>query len=130
MVLTGCVVPGKRLGRTLGFPTANILPDDPNVSAQLPENGVYFGKITLEDGTVYPCVLNQGRHPTVPEGPPTIEAHLLDYRGDLYGAHVTLAYGQQLRPERRFENVEALREQIARDVRRARKLLGRKEEKG
>lgn len=117
MRLEGRVVRGKQLGRTLGYPTANI---EAEVSpAELPENGVYAAWFEL-DGRRLPCVLNQGRHPTVPEGPPTIEAHILDFTGDIYGRRVAVEYLRFLRPERRFPSLEALKAQIDADGRAAR----------
>ena len=113
MKIAGIVAEGKRVGRTLGFPTANIHPDT-NMHAP-DKNGVYVARIALADGSLLPCVLNQGRHPTLPEGASTIEAHILDYTGDLYGQHVQIEYLEFLRPEIRFESIEALRTQIAKD---------------
>ena len=114
MIVKGRIVHGKQLGRTLGFPTANLQPDHmPEVP---PQNGVYAAWLYLEEGKLrLPCVLNQGRHPTAPEGPPTIEAHVLDFSGDLYGQRASVEYLRFLRPERKFDSLEALREQIARD---------------
>ncbi len=118
MRIRGIVSGGKRIGRRLGFPTANISPDGGAFPAV--ENGVYIARIHLEDGRALPCVLNQGTHPTLPEGPPTIEAHILDFDGDLYGQHVAIDYLAFLRPEIRFESVDQLRREIARDEERAR----------
>lgn len=115
MTITGIVERGKRLGRQLGFPTANISPVG-NTPA-LPANGVYAAAIRLEgEAAPRPCMLNQGVHPTVPEGKPTIEAHLLNYKGDLYGRRVQVEYLHFLRPERRFEDLDALRAQLQRDL--------------
>jgi len=114
MEIRGTVVPGKKIGRTLGFPTANILPDDP--MPNLPQNGVYAGRIVFETGKTCTCVLNQGKHPTLPDGPSTIEAHILGFAGDLYGTKVTLVYEKFLRPEKAFNDVFALRRQIAQDI--------------
>ncbi|NLD58765.1 MAG: FMN adenylyltransferase [Clostridiales bacterium] len=121
MHITGIVSEGKRIGRRLGFPTANILPDPESPPPK--RNGVYIASIALEDGRTLPCILNQGRHPTLPEGAPTIEAHVLDFDGDLYGQRVEVLYLKYLRPERRFESPEALRSQIASDETRAREWL-------
>lgn len=114
MALIGIVEHGKQLGRRLGFPTANIRPEgDPT----LPANGVYAATVLIEgEADPRPCMLNQGKHPTVPEGKPTIEAHLLDYDGDLYGKRLRVEYLHFLRPERAFESLEALREQLAQDL--------------
>ncbi|HIR06669.1 MAG TPA: riboflavin kinase [Candidatus Pullichristensenella stercoripullorum] len=118
MQITGVVAAGKRIGRTLGFPTANILPDE---GCALPsQNGVYAALLTLADGRALPCVLNKGRHPTLPEGAATVEAFVLDFTGDLYGQRVRVDFLAFLRPETRFPDKEALRAQIARDTENAR----------
>ncbi|NLI21042.1 MAG: hypothetical protein GX418_05780 [Clostridiales bacterium] len=110
--IAGATVRGKRLGTELGFPTANL--DYPPGSV-LPPNGVYVAQATVE-GRRYAAILNQGRHPTAPEGRATIETHLLDYAGgDLYGRHLTLCYLHYLRPERRFASLEALKAQLCAD---------------
>ena len=118
MQITGVVAAGKRIGRTLGFPTANILPDE---GCALPsQNGIYAALLTLADGRALPCVLNKGRHPTLPEGAATVEAFVLDFTGDLYGQRVRVDFLAFLRPETRFPDKEALRAQIARDTENAR----------
>ena len=118
MQITGVVAAGKRIGRTLGFPTANILPDE---GCALPsQNGVYAALLTLADGRALPCVLYKGRHPTLPEGAATVEAFVLDFTGDLYGQRVRVDFLAFLRPETRFPDKEALRAQIARDTENAR----------
>lgn len=118
MTFSGRVEHGKQLGRQLGFPTANIHPE---ASASLPENGVYAAYVWLEgEDAPRPCMLNQGVHPTVPDGKPTIEAHLLDYRGDLYDRRVRVEYLHFLRPERRFDGLDALKAQLSRDLDKAR----------
>lgn len=116
-VLEGEVVSGKRLGRTIGFPTANMAVE----RATPTRAGVYYGRCEL-DGRAYRVILNIGVHPTVPEGPPTVEAHLIDYEGDLYGRRISVALKKFLRGERKFESLEALREQLARDQAAARAL--------
>ena len=118
MRISGIVEGGKHIGRTLGFPTANIAPDAGSV---LPEqNGVYAALLTLADGRALPCVLNKGRHPTLPEGAATVEAFILDFNGDLYGQRVHVDFLAFLRTETRFADKEALRAQIARDAQNAR----------
>ena len=123
MIITikGKVVSGKHIGTGLGFPTANVAPDS---EYELPENGVYAARIFIS-GSESPmdCVLNQGRHPTLPEGEPTIEAFILDFSGDIYGADVTVEYVEFIRGEVRFLNIEELKMQIARDVETARNIL-------
>lgn len=119
MEIAGIVEKGKQLGRTLGFPTANIRL---NGTYQLPENGVYQAAMWIQD-MEWPlaCMLNQGHHPTAPEGKPTIEVHILNFDGDIYGKPVRVRYVGFLRPERRFESLEGLKQQLTRD--RAETLL-------
>jgi riboflavin kinase/FMN adenylyltransferase len=115
------VVAGRRLGRALGFPTANI-----DVSSlELPPWGVYAARAILQ-GTRQRAVVNLGRKPTVEGGgaAPLLEVHLLDIHPDLYGCELEVELVRMLRPERRFPSIEALREQIARDAEAARELLG------
>ena len=121
MLITGVVSAGKHIGRTLGFPTANIVPDE---GCALPrENGVYAAVLSLADGRALPCVLNKGRHPTLPEGAATVEAFIFDFDGDLYGQRVSVDLRAFLRPETRFADTEALRAQIAKDAENARAWL-------
>ena len=110
-VLKGCVVTGKQLGRTIGFPTANI-----DVKGEICcRRGVYFG-ISEINGEKYRVILNIGAHPTVPEGAPTVEAHLIGYSGDLYGRRIAVRLEKFLRAERKFESLDALKEQLRRDT--------------
>jgi len=114
MEIEGLVVRGKGAGTGLGFPTANIA---------LPEGwalpyGVYAARVAL-DGEVHRAVLNVGRHPTLPEGAPAMEIHLIGFDGDLYGRILRVQIGRFLRAETRFPSVEALRVQIRRDVEQA-----------
>ena len=114
MRMTGVIIHGKHLGRTIGYPTANLLPDDP--APVLGPNGVYAARIRIEGyPEPLPCMLNQGRHPTVPEGPATIEAHILGFHDDIYGLRAEVEYLQFLRPEVRFPSLDALKAQLARD---------------
>ena len=116
--LSGKVEGGKQLGRTMGFPTANVaLPKH----KALPAFGVYDCWLETVDGTYHPAVGNVGRHPTLPEGNVTVEAHVLSEEPlDLYGQHVRLRFMRFQRAEKRFDSKEALQEQIARDVEDAR----------
>jgi riboflavin kinase/FMN adenylyltransferase len=116
----GVIVEGKRRGRELGFPTANLETGNELV----PPNGVYATIMTI-DGVVHGGVTNIGMRPTFGETVPTIETHVLDYSGNLYGHTVRLAFVQRLRDERRFEDVDALRAQIDADKRRAERLFTR-----
>jgi len=117
--LEGEVVHGDGRGRTIGFPTANI-----NVWAEqmLPQNGVYAGWAHLNDET-FMAVANVGNRPTFNGTTITVEAYLLDFDRDIYGQHLCFDFVAYLRPELRFESVEALVEQIERDVIRGREIL-------
>jgi riboflavin kinase/FMN adenylyltransferase len=115
----GRVVAGKRRGRELGFPTANLETDN----ELLPPNGVYATMTTI-DGIVHPSITNVGLRPTFGDTTKTtVEAYVLGFHGDLYGRQVRLAFVQRLRDERKFEDVDALRAQIEADVRRAERLF-------
>ena len=116
----GAIVEGRKRGRELGFPTANLQTENELV----PPNGVYATIMTI-DGVVHGGVTNIGMRPTFGETTPTIETHVLDYSGNLYGHSVRLAFVQRLRDERRFEDVDALRAQIDADKRRAERLFTR-----
>lgn len=121
--ISGVVRHGKRIGTSrLGRPTVNLIPD----SRQLvPAFGVYASRVTA-DGRVYPAVTNVGVRPTVDtDGGVTVESHLLEPAGELYGADCRVEFLKMLRPERRFESLEALREQIARDGAAARDYFGK-----
>ena len=111
--ICGCVVEGDRLGRQLGFPTANL--DTANLV--LPPNGVYAASTKLK-GQFYRVALNIGTRPTVAAARPQlrVEAHLLDFSGELYEAELEVELGAKLRDERRFGSLAELVDQIARDV--------------
>lgn len=122
----GSVVEGDRRGRTLGFPTANLAAEN----ELLPAPGVYAGRVCLLDAGSpsarerFGAVTNVGRRPTFDAGETiTCESYLLDVDADLYGRRLEVEFQARLRPEQRFPGVEALREQIARDVALARRLL-------
>ena len=116
----GVVVEGHRRGRELGFPTANVATEN----ELLPPHGVYATTVTV-DGVTHPAVTNVGVRPTFGEETVTVEAHLLGYSGNLYGRAVRVAFVQRLRDERRFEGIDALREQIGLDRQRAERLFSR-----
>ena len=118
-VLTGRVVPGKQLGRRLGIPTANLqLPK----GLAIPKFGVY-ACWALVDGVRYAAVTNIGIRPTVSGQGITVEPWLLDYSGDLYGQEITLEFHRFLRPEQKFESLEALKAAIHEDAAKTRRLL-------
>jgi riboflavin kinase/FMN adenylyltransferase len=117
--IDGVVVEGRRRGRELGFPTANISTENDLV----PPTGVYATAIDLR-GTRWPSITNVGVRPTFEAaGPVTVETHVFGLQEDVYGAAVSLSFVQRLRDERRFADVDALKEQIEADVRRARRLF-------
>ena len=117
--LDGTVVAGKRRGRELGFPTANLQTGN----ELLPPNGVYATTTTI-DGVVHASLTNVGVRPTFGDtATPIIEAYLLGFNGDLYGRPVRLGFVQRLRDERKFEDVDALRAQMEADRRRAERLF-------
>ena len=118
-VLTGIVTPGKQLGRTLGFPTAN-LPFPAELAT--PKLGVYVC-VALVDDQTYVSLCNIGTRPTVNGNGITAETHLLDFDGDLYGKEITIAFYQFLRPEKKFDSLEDLQGQIAADIAKTRQML-------
>ena len=109
--LTGVVRPGRHLGHTLGFPTANLLPPPELV---LPMDGVYAVCGTVE-GRTYSGVCNVGTNPTVGGSRRTVETWLADFEGDLYGKTLTVEFHRFLRAEQRFPDLAALRLQVERD---------------
>ena len=119
--IDGTVVPGAGRGRNQGFPTANLDSDN----ELLPPDGVYATTATV-DGNMHPSITNIGVRPTFESaGPRTIETHLFEMGGDLYGRRVRLAFIQRLRGERPFPDAAALTRQIAADCDQARALFGR-----
>ena len=116
--VSGLVRHGKRLGSSrLGAPTVNLIPDPRQL---VPAFWVYAARVTV-DGAARPAVTNVGVRPTVDtDGGVTVESHLLEPIGELYGADCRVEFLRMLRPERRFNSLEALREQIARDAEAAR----------
>lgn len=120
--LSGHVTAGFQIGRTLGFPTANIVPDNPELL--VPARGVYAVYACTQDGTPHPAMLNIGLRPTFSNAPAvTIEAHLLHFTGNLYGQRLTLHFIERLRSEQAFSSAEALRSQLADDAANAETLL-------
>ncbi|MCB1276884.1 bifunctional riboflavin kinase/FAD synthetase [Prosthecobacter sp.] len=108
----GSVVEGRKLGRQLGFPTANVEVEN----EQLPPLGVYAVEARIDDSWL-PAVANLGRRPTVAENAePSLEVHLLDWSGDLYGKDLEVRFTRLLRREMKFGSLEELKTQIARDI--------------
>ncbi len=118
--LYGRVARGEGIGRELGFATANLHTRHP----RLPLSGVFAGTVTGEALTEYPVAVNVGRRPAVGGKEERVEAHLLDFEGDLYGRHLELTFRWRLRPEEDFPDWHGLRRQIAEDVGRIREYFG------
>jgi len=117
--IEGTVTRGAGRGRGLGFPTANLCPDNELV----PPAGVYATMVGI-DGVVWPSITNIGMRPTFGDvDRPVIEAHIFDFNRDLYGRTLRLSFVQRLRDERAFPDVDALRAQIDADCRSARRLF-------
>ncbi len=119
----GKVVHGDERGRQIGFPTANI-----EVPSQIcrPADGVYAGVLTRADGAKHVCAINLGRRPTFYEHADSsmLEAHLLDFDGELYGEIVKVSFSHFLRGERKFENIDALKAQLKNDIEQTRAVCG------
>ena len=115
-VVEGIVVHGKQLGRTLGYPTANLSPTQPN--QLLPGNGVYAAYAHLADGTTVRAAVSVGTNPTTDtDGGRKVEAFLMDgFQGDLYGQPFALDFREKVRAEQRFSGLDALVAQMAMDV--------------
>ncbi len=108
--IRGVVEHGRRLGRELGFPTANLAVDE----ALAAEDGVYASLVEV-GGVRYRAMSNLGRNPSVGGQPRHLETHLFGFEGSLYGREVRVVLLRKVRDERRFDTVEELRAQIARD---------------
>jgi riboflavin kinase/FMN adenylyltransferase len=117
--IEGVVQRGDARGRELGYPTANLALGD----YQRPRYGIYAVRVTLDDGSEHPGVASLGVRPTF--DPPTelLEAHLLDFDGDLYGRRIEVALHAFIRDERKFDGVEALVAEMRNDEAAARRLL-------
>lgn len=110
----GEVVHGNALGRTIGVPTANILPAH---GLLIPRAGVYAATASIDAGKPLPAIVNIGRRPTVAQaGDITIETHIPDFCGDLYGHHLRIDFQNFIREEMKFDSLGALKTQIARDI--------------
>ncbi|MCL1808694.1 MAG: bifunctional riboflavin kinase/FAD synthetase [Clostridiales bacterium] len=109
--VVGEVVVGNRLGKTIGFPTSNLVVDDAMVS---PANGVYI-TYCMHNGKRYPSVTNVGNRPTVGESRKNMETHIFDFNKDLYGKAIRVEFLERMRDERKFESMDALAGQIKKD---------------
>jgi riboflavin kinase/FMN adenylyltransferase len=123
--LRGRVVPGDGRGRTIGIPTANL---EVPIARLVPANGVYACRVGVDKYWI-PAVTNVGVRPTFNEGElaPRVEAHLLDFEGDLYGKQIELQFVARLRPEKKFDGISALVAQIEADIEEGRAILTRSE---
>lgn len=118
--LTGTVVKGQQLGRTIGFPTANLkLPSD----KLLPRQGVYAVRVKTNPGKLLKGLMNIGCRPTVKGETPTVEVHILDWSGNLYQQTLTVELEAFLRPEQKFPSLDTLKDQIAQDCCLAREIF-------
>lgn len=117
---SGTVENGRKLGRTLGIPTANLRLEN---GVLLPKHGVYSCRVSF-DGKTCPAVCNIGSKPTVDGDCVSLEAHLFDFDGDLYGKEISVFLCRFLRPEKKFDSLDELKQQIFRDEETARKDLG------
>ena len=118
VVVEGIVVGGNRLGRRLGFPTANIaIGDDLDI-----ENGVYASRVVVE-GEEYRAMTNIGVRPSVDGTKRLLETHLFGFRGLLYGLKLRVELYEKIRDEKKFASVEELRQQIEKDSNRIKELM-------
>ncbi|PHM37237.1 bifunctional riboflavin kinase/FAD synthetase [Xenorhabdus innexi] len=117
--ISGRVVHGNRLGRTIGFPTANL----PLKRLVTPVKGVYAVEVYGLSDTPLPGVANIGNRPTVAGQGQQLEVHLIDTQMDLYGCHIDVVLRKKLRDEQRFASLDALKQQIANDVVAAREYF-------
>ena len=117
----GVVVRGDQRGKGLGYPTANL---QIGRRVAVPAKGIYAGAFTTADGTEHPCVTNVGVNPTFGGQELRVEAHLLQFDGDLYGVEAQVDFRHRLRDEEKFDSVDALVAQIDLDAAEARRLLG------
>jgi riboflavin kinase/FMN adenylyltransferase len=122
-IYTGTVVVGDQRGRTLGFPTANIAIEPARLTL---DDGVYAGVFVRPTGDLHACAISLGRRPTFykERGLRLLEAHLLNFSGDLYGDECTIVSLCWVRSQRRFDGVDDLCAQLRRDVLEVQRMLG------
>ena len=135
--ITGRVTHGEHVGTGMGYPTANLVPDDP--CQLIPASGVYAVYVSpntqhpspntqhpspnTQHPSPYKGMMNIGTRPTFGAHPQTLEVHLLHYQGDLYDQQLSVSFVSRLREERRFDNAETLKEQIRQDAIQVEKVL-------
>lgn len=120
--LQGTVVEGNKIGRTLGYPTANLHLDDPDIT--VPGQGVYTALVSLGDSW-HESMVNIGIRPTLDLYNVTIEAHLFDFQGDIYGEHIAIHFLERIRNEMRFSSLSALKKQLDTDRGKTRAAMAR-----
>nr|MBA3705842.1 riboflavin biosynthesis protein RibF [Bacteroidota bacterium] len=120
--LSGKVVAGKKLGRTIGYPTANIFVEDKY--KLIPADGVYAVKVKHQ-GSIFGGMLNIGNNPTVNGKDKTIEVNIFDFDKDIYGEEATIYFLERLRDEVKFNNLEELKKQLAKDKENALQITGK-----
>ena len=120
--LSGRVVQGNKVGRTIGYPTANIFPEDPD--KLIPANGIYAVKVQVKNHW-YNGALSIGHRPTFDNGARTIEVHIMGFDEDIYGEDITVEFYAYLRPELKFASVEELIQQMNKDVDQCLLILNR-----
>jgi riboflavin kinase / FMN adenylyltransferase len=118
--LNGIVIKGQQIGRSIGFPTANV--HIPNDYKLVPHDGVYAVTATLGENQ-YNGMLNIGNRPTVDGQSKTVEVHLFDYEGDLYDERITIYFQHYLRAEKKFANLDALKAQLELDQQHAKQIF-------
>ncbi len=118
--ICGKVTKGKQNGRLIGFPTANIEPESGRI---IPNDGVYVGECVIDKA--YPVILNIGKNPTFDASKRTIEAHIIDFSGDIYGCNLSLKLFERIRDCIRFNSVDELAKQLEKDRQYALKMKGR-----
>jgi len=120
--LRGIVQHGDKRGRTLGYPTANLVPDPAHA---VPDHGVYAARAVVAGLGEWTAAVSIGVRPTFVTGRGLlVEAYLLGFEGDLYGRELRLAFVERMRGERRFSSAEALVEQMQQDIRQIERLVG------
>lgn len=118
--LTGIISKGNQLGRTIGFPTANIKIEDEN--KLIPSNGVYIAKSFINGKPIY-GMMNIGTRPTIDGINPTIEIHFFDFKENIYGHEITVTFLKRMRDEQKFESIDALKVQLNNDMINAKNYL-------
>ena len=118
----GIVTEGNKLGRTIGYPTANLLIDD--AEKLIPANGVYAVQVRIaKEETLHNGMMNIGLRPTIDDSKQTIEVHIFDFDQDIYGSEIIVYLAKYLRKEIKFSGLESLKRQLAEDAISAREIL-------